>query len=127
MRSSVGVIHDAGGFPSFLLCSFRLSHLLPPNPMMDRISVPSNCSLDADNVFGPVVPLGCRNGFDFTLLFEQSILGILPAAVFLLASPLRVGYLIKKDARTQRNSPRFVKLVRHFITKTTTLIWNSYE
>ncbi|RAK73686.1 putative ATP-binding cassette transporter [Aspergillus fijiensis CBS 313.89] len=78
--------------------------------MMDRISVPSNCSLDADNVFGPVVPLGCRNGFDFTLLFEQSILGILPAAVFLLASPLRVGYLIKKDARTQRNSPRFVKL-----------------
>ncbi|OJK04669.1 hypothetical protein ASPACDRAFT_1892879 [Aspergillus aculeatus ATCC 16872] len=79
--------------------------------MLDhRISVPSNCSLDADNVFGPVVALGCRNGFDFTLLFEQSILGILPAVAFLLASPLRAVYLIKKDARTQRNSLRFVKL-----------------
>ncbi|PYI23686.1 putative ATP-binding cassette transporter [Aspergillus violaceofuscus CBS 115571] len=78
--------------------------------MTGRISVPSNCSLDADNVLGPVVALGCRNGFDFTLLFEQSILGIVPAAVFLLASPLRVGYLIKKDVRTQRNSLRFVKL-----------------
>lgn len=70
------------------------------------------CSLEADNVFGPVVSRACRDGFDFTLLFEQSILGLLPALAFLLASPLRVRHLAKRDVRTQRNTMRTAKLVR---------------
>lgn len=40
----------------------------------------------ADNSFGPAVPSECRGGFDFTLLFEQTILSILPCALFLLFS-----------------------------------------
>lgn len=40
----------------------------------------------ADNSFGPVVPLDCRAGFDFTLFFEQTILSILPCGLFLLVS-----------------------------------------
>ncbi|PYI06874.1 multidrug resistance-associated protein [Aspergillus sclerotiicarbonarius CBS 121057] len=69
------------------------------------------CSLEADNVFGPVVSHACRDGFDFTLLFEQSILGLIPAVAFLLASPLRVRHLAKRDVRTQRNTMRMAKLV----------------
>ncbi|KAE8352610.1 putative ATP-binding cassette transporter [Aspergillus coremiiformis] len=77
---------------------------------MEPTSLSSNCSLDADEVFGPVVNYACRNGFDFTLLFEQSMLGILPAAAFLLVSPLRVGYLTKKDAYVRHNSMRLIKI-----------------
>ncbi len=32
--------------------------------------------------FGPAVPVGCRGGFDFTLLFEQSILSLAPCLIF---------------------------------------------
>ncbi|PWY72973.1 multidrug resistance-associated protein [Aspergillus heteromorphus CBS 117.55] len=71
----------------------------------------SRCSLDADNVFGPVVVHACRDGFDFTLLFEQSIFGLIPAVAFLLASPLRVRQLAKKDVRTERNAMRMAKLI----------------
>ncbi|PYH49541.1 putative ATP-binding cassette transporter [Aspergillus saccharolyticus JOP 1030-1] len=39
------------------------------------------------------------------------MLGILPAAIFLLVSPPRVGYLIKQDVRVRHNSLRLVKLV----------------
>ncbi|PWY94818.1 multidrug resistance-associated protein [Aspergillus sclerotioniger CBS 115572] len=71
----------------------------------------SGCSLEADNVFGPVVSHACRDGFDFTLLFEQSILGLLHALAFLLASPLRVRHLAKRDVRTRSNTTRMAKLV----------------
>lgn len=40
----------------------------------------------ADNSLGPAVPLDCRAGFDFTLLFEQTILSILPCGLFLLVA-----------------------------------------
>ncbi|KAK3900029.1 P-loop containing nucleoside triphosphate hydrolase protein [Staphylotrichum tortipilum] len=40
----------------------------------------STCSLDEDLAFGPVVD-GCRRPFDFTLVFEESILTILPSAL----------------------------------------------
>ncbi|GMG07807.1 unnamed protein product [Aspergillus oryzae] len=41
--------------------------------------MPPGCSLQADNNFGPAIDPGCRDGFDFTLLFEQAILGLVPA------------------------------------------------
>jgi hypothetical protein len=71
-------------------------------------SMPSEC----ENDFGPAVGSGCGDGFDFTLLFEQTILSILPAAAFLIASPLRINYLRKQSIRTRRNSIRVAKLVR---------------
>lgn len=38
----------------------------------------SSCSIDIHDVFGPTVAYACLNGFDFTLLFEESILTLLP-------------------------------------------------
>lgn len=43
-------------------------------------SVPP-CSMAVEDVFGPTVDSSCHHGFDFTLLFEESILTILPLAV----------------------------------------------
>lgn len=34
-----------------------------------------------EDVFGPTVDSLCRHGFDFTLLFEESILTILPLGI----------------------------------------------
>ncbi|KAK8064708.1 hypothetical protein PG994_007346 [Apiospora phragmitis] len=36
------------------------------------------CSIHVHDVFGPTVAYSCLNGFDFTLLFEESILTLLP-------------------------------------------------
>ncbi|KAF2488718.1 putative multidrug resistance protein [Lophium mytilinum] len=57
--------------------------------------VASFCTAHADNVFGPVVSPVCRHGFDFTLLFEQSILSIGPSSIFLLLVPLRLFWLYR--------------------------------
>lgn len=37
-----------------------------------------SCSIDVHDVFGPTVARSCLNGFDFTLLFEESVLTLLP-------------------------------------------------
>ena len=75
---------------------------------------PSSCSLEADNDFGPVMNPGCRDGFDFTLLFEQAIFGLVPAVAFLMISPVRLKVLAKCDVRIQFNQLRSAKLVRTF-------------
>lgn len=66
------------------------------------------CRLDADNVFGPAVH-GCRSDFDFTLLFEQSILQIAPCALLLLSLPWRTAYLTRQTIKTRRTGFRAVK------------------
>ncbi|KAL5086662.1 hypothetical protein Trisim1_008747 [Trichoderma cf. simile WF8] len=53
------------------------------------------CAPSADNVFGPQVH-GCREDFDFTLLFEQSILSILPSLIFLLLALSRCFLVWKR-------------------------------
>ncbi len=42
--------------------------------------MPSNhsCTIDVERAFGPSVSSTCLGGFDFTLLFEETILTILP-------------------------------------------------
>lgn len=60
----------------------------------------SKCTLHADNVFGPAVASPCRRGFDFTLLFEQSILSIAPSSIFLLLVPLRLFWLYRSSVTT---------------------------
>ncbi|OCK89464.1 putative multidrug resistance protein [Cenococcum geophilum 1.58] len=62
--------------------------------------IASTCTLHADNVFGPVVASPCRHGFDFTLLFEQSILSIVPSSIFLLLVPLRLFWLYRSSITT---------------------------
>lgn len=81
---------------------------------MQHNIMPSNCSLQADNSFGPAIDHRCRDGFDFTLLFEQAILGLVPAVAFLLVCPLRLRFLVKRDVRTQPHIMRLAKLVSTF-------------
>ncbi|EHK21751.1 uncharacterized protein TRIVIDRAFT_59905 [Trichoderma virens Gv29-8] len=53
------------------------------------------CVPSADNAFGPRVH-GCREDFDFTLLFEQSILSILPSLlVFLGFGATQIALIIQ--------------------------------
>ncbi|RCI10632.1 hypothetical protein L249_4464 [Ophiocordyceps polyrhachis-furcata BCC 54312] len=60
-----------------------------------------SCSISAEDRFGPVVADSCLGGFDFTLLFEESILTLVPLAVALLWAASR--------ALTLRNEPSKVK------------------
>ena len=64
-----------------------------------------------DDVFGPVVK-GCRANFDFTLLFEQSILTIGPAALLLLFAPPRLIRLLRSNRKTLSSRLRVYKTVR---------------
>ncbi|KAK4157426.1 ABC transporter [Chaetomidium leptoderma] len=57
-------------------------------------SSPSACAR-LDDSFGPHAG-DCRGGFDFTLLFEETILTLVPAGLLLLVVPPRVWYLLKR-------------------------------
>ena len=48
-----------------------------------------------DDSFGPHAG-ECRGGFDFTLLFEETILNLLPASLLLVALTPRVLYLLSR-------------------------------
>lgn len=49
----------------------------------------AGCTQAVEGLWGPSVDQTCLQGFDFTLLFEESILTILPIALFLLCAILR--------------------------------------
>ena len=63
-----------------------------------------------DNTFGPHA-IGCRGGFDFTLLFEESILSIAPIALLLILALFRILHLLKKRARVTPSPLLPLKLV----------------
>ncbi|KAF2119372.1 P-loop containing nucleoside triphosphate hydrolase protein [Lophiotrema nucula] len=52
-----------------------------------------------DNKLGPWAGPHCRGGFDFTLLFEDSILSIAPLALLLCIAPFRIIYLWSQRSR----------------------------
>lgn len=60
------------------------------------------CPLTVDNRFGPVVK-GCRDDFDFTLLFEQVIMTMSPTALVLLLILPRIYHLHTQKLKTKRN------------------------
>ncbi|OAQ77246.1 ABC multidrug transporter [Purpureocillium lilacinum] len=65
-----------------------------------------------DGAFGPGVwSQGCRGGFDFTLSFEESILTILPAAVFLVLAGGRCVYLFRSGDKAKREATYTPKLI----------------
>ena len=64
-----------------------------------------------DDTFGPSLRV-CRGGFDFTLLFEESILSILPLSLVLLAIPLRVLFLLRRRVKVKISPLIIVKEVR---------------
>jgi ATP-binding cassette subfamily C (CFTR/MRP) protein 1 len=70
----------------------------------------SVCTRD-DDTFGPSIIQQCRGGFDFTLLFEQSVLSLAPSIVLLLAVPLRLIKLARSDLKTLPSCLYLVKMV----------------
>jgi ATP-binding cassette subfamily C (CFTR/MRP) protein 1 len=70
-----------------------------------------------DGSFGPGVG-SCRGGFDLTLGFEDSVLGLLPQGVLILLAPIRLATLRRRRNRVARRSHLgFLKTVHkaHFI------------
>ncbi|KAJ9195019.1 hypothetical protein DTO164E3_7003 [Paecilomyces variotii] len=61
----------------------------------------AECSIVADRSFGPAVT--CPSTFDFTLVFEQSILLIGPSTIFLLLVLLQVWRLYRASVKTIPN------------------------
>ncbi|KAL0933172.1 ABC multidrug transporter [Colletotrichum truncatum] len=66
------------------------------------------CSSTADDAFGPIVQ-NCRDGFDFTLTFEQCLFTILPASLLLLAAPFRFRQLYKLPRIVSGDALRLTK------------------
>ncbi|KAF4779309.1 hypothetical protein HER10_EVM0002693 [Colletotrichum scovillei] len=60
-----------------------------------------------DDYFGPQV----RGYFDFTILFEQSILSILPSALFILLVPVRISSLLRNGIRVRSGRLLWLKLL----------------
>jgi ATP-binding cassette, subfamily C (CFTR/MRP), member 1 len=78
------------------------------------MNMPGNvtaCSIQVEDKFGPVVQ-GCLGDFDFTLLFEDSILSICPLLIALLLVPFRVLQLWKRSDRVRTGILHSFKLVR---------------
>ena len=71
---------------------------------MDSISNTS------DSLFGPAYH-GAGRSFDFTLLFEDTILTILPTSLFLIAAGLRAAWLVNSPTKVVSSFSRSSKLV----------------
>lgn len=67
------------------------------------------CS-QVDDTFGPWA-LHCRAGFDFTLLFEETLLTLAPLGLLLLFAPFRIAYLFKKEKKVIDSPLLHLKLV----------------
>jgi ATP-binding cassette subfamily C (CFTR/MRP) protein 1 len=69
------------------------------------------CARVDEDVFGPVIR-GCLDGFDFTLLFEETILFVLPASfLLLLALAWRIPQLIHANGIVRESLLGLSKLV----------------
>lgn len=70
----------------------------------------STCAA-VDFTFGPYAGPRCRGGFDFTLLFEEAILSILPVAIALGLATIRTVHLWKRQIKVSRSKLLYAKLV----------------
>ncbi|PHH63516.1 hypothetical protein CDD81_5797 [Ophiocordyceps australis] len=78
--------------------------------MLGQAVMARHCPPYADDVFGPIVDGHCRGGFDFTLLFQQAFLSIIPASIFIVLFPLRVAYLATSRIKAAPGLNRYLKL-----------------
>jgi ATP-binding cassette, subfamily C (CFTR/MRP), member 1 len=63
-----------------------------------------------DRSFGPYAQ-SCRGGFDFTVLFEESILTLAPIGFVILISPFRIVHLLQREKKVVPNALGILKLV----------------
>ncbi|KAH7305780.1 ABC transporter [Stachybotrys elegans] len=80
-------------------------------PVRNHIS--EMCELALENKFGPVVDISCLSGFDFTLLFEESILSILPLGIAGLWALARLWILRNEPQKVYGSWLLKAKLVLH--------------
>ncbi len=64
-----------------------------------------------DDTFGPIV-VGCRENFDFTLVFEQSVFSIIPSACFAVLALARIARLSRKPDVVSARAFQALKIVR---------------
>jgi hypothetical protein len=77
---------------------------------MTGSSPPLSCQ-QVDNTLH-VPALSCRGGFDFSLLFEELILGILPLGIVLIIAPFRLYHLFRRQAKVVASWFLWAKIVR---------------
>lgn len=101
--SVVHLLSPANTGCSFLAACFKLFfrpvRTRHPRSQQDQ-NLPAfrmECPADADRVFGPAIQ-GCRSDFDFTLLFQDSVLGILPSSVLIILAAARLVFLARRHA-----------------------------
>lgn len=75
-------------------------------------------SCPADTSFGSTVQ-GCRDNFDFTVVFEQIFFSIIPNGVFLIVGLLRIVHL--------RNRPKVVDGFSFLLRKQVFMLNNSVK
>lgn len=68
----------------------------------------ANCT--NDNEFGPVVH-ACRGDFDFTMLFEETILSATPSTLLVFLAGARILYLRKRPRIVWARTFQLLKLV----------------
>lgn len=71
---------------------------------MAEVSPSGVACAHVDDSFGPHAG-SCRGGFDFTLLFEETILTILPVGLLVLALPFRGRFLVRKAKKILTTNP----------------------
>ena len=75
--------------------------------------VAMNCTIASEDAFGPQAR-ACYGGYDFTLLFEESVMTIGPIGLLLLCLFPRVVYLYRKSLRDgSKDCAYTAKLVGH--------------
>jgi hypothetical protein len=67
----------------------------------------NSCPIRADDTLGPVVVGPCRQHFDFTLMFEQSIMSIGPSSILLFLVPLALYGLSRSEVKTISHRPLY--------------------
>ena len=77
--------------------------------MTAKMATPALCK-QIDDTFGPYAG-DCRGGFDFTLLFQDSILSLLPLGLLLIIVPFRITYLFRRTIKVDPSSWLASKLV----------------
>ena len=81
------------------------------NSLLTMYNSTGSCTVVDEGVFGPQVTRSCLQGFDFTLLFEESILTITPVCIALIWLPFRIHSLWKSDSKVQRSWLYVLKVV----------------
>ncbi|KAH8694908.1 ABC transporter [Talaromyces proteolyticus] len=74
--------------------------------------MPTAKDICGDSSFGPQVRTqNCRGGFDFTVLFEESVLSLVPAALLLVIAPFRLAHLYGQDVKLRPAALHTFKLL----------------